>query len=107
LKNFWKHLLRDYTGQAPALIISKAGRKQMSERAKHLVLTSDMGRPYTDIVKYKGTWVMENWLHWAETFSPVIVHDILQQECPEALEAWMELRKAFLLYLCSHGGTIT
>ena len=103
LKNFWKHLLRDYTGQAPALVISKAGRKQMSERAKYLVLTSDMGRPYTDIVKYKGTWVMENWLHWAETFSPVIVHDILQQECPEALEAWMNLRKAFLHYLCSHG----
>jgi len=103
LKNFWKHLLRDYTGQAPALVISKAGRKQMSERAKYLVLTSDMGRPYTDIVKYKGTWVMENWLHWAETFSPVIVHDILQQECPEALEAWMDLRNAFLHYLCSHG----
>ena len=103
LKNFWKHLLRDYTGQPPALIISKAGRKKMSKRAKYLVLPSDMGRPYTDIVKYKGTWVMENWLHWAETFSPVIVHDILQQECPEALEAWMDLRNAFLHYLCSHG----
>ena len=75
----------------------------MSERAKYLVLTSDMWRPYTDIVKYKGTWVMENWLHWAETFSPVFVHDILQQECPEGLEAWMEIRKAFLHYLCSHG----
>ena len=46
---------------------------------------------------------MENWLHWAETFSPVIVHDILQQKCLEALEAWMTLRDAFLHYLCSHG----
>ena len=54
LKNLWKHLLRDYTGQSPALIISKAGRKKMSERAKYLVLPSDMGRPYTNIVKYKG-----------------------------------------------------
>ena len=65
LKNFWKHLLRDYTGRdAPPLCIPNRVRKIMSERAKYLVLTSDMGRPYTDIVRYKVTWVMENWLHW-------------------------------------------
>jgi len=67
------------------------------------VLTSDMGRPYTDIIRYKGTWVMENWLHWAETFSPVVSHDVLRQSCPEAFQAWVHLRKAFLHYLCSHG----
>jgi hypothetical protein len=73
----------------------------MSERAKYLVLTSDMGRPYTDIVRYKDTWVMENWLHWAETFSSVIAHDVLQENCPEAFDARLHLRRAFLHYLCS------
>jgi hypothetical protein len=45
---------------------------------------------------------MENWLHWAETFSPVIAHDVLQENCPEAFDAWLHLRRAFLHYLCSH-----
>jgi len=103
LKNFWKHLLRDYIGRdAPPLCIPNRVRKIISQRAKYLVLTSDMGRPYTDIVRYKGTWVMENWLHWAETFSPVIAHDVLQENCPEAFDAWLHLRRAFLHYLCSH-----
>jgi len=44
-----------------------------------------------------------NWLHWAETDSTVNAHDILKRECPEASKAWMNLRKAFLHYLCSHG----
>ena len=58
LKSFWKYLLRDYTGtRPPAFAIPNADRKKMSSRAKYLVLTSDMGRPYTDIVRYKGTWV--------------------------------------------------
>ena len=103
LKSFWKYLLRDYTGtRPPAFAIPNADRKKMSSRAKYLVLTSDMGRPYTDIVRYKGTWVMENWLHWAETFCPVIAHDVLKESCPQAFDAWMHLRRAFLHYLCSH-----
>ena len=69
LKSFWKYLLRDYTGtRPPAFAIPNADRKKMSRRAEYLVLTSDMGRPYTDIVRYKGTWVTENWLHWATNF---------------------------------------
>ena len=103
LKSFWKYLLRDYTGtRPPAFAIPNADRKKMSRRARYLVLTSDMGRPYTDIVRYKGTWVMENWLHWAETFCPVIAHDVLKESCPQAFDAWMHLRRAFLHYLCSH-----
>jgi hypothetical protein len=45
---------------------------------------------------------MENWLHWAETFCPVIAHDVLKESCPQAFDAWMHLRRAFLHYLCSH-----
>ena len=85
-----------------SLHYSNADRKKMSSRAKYLVLTSDMGRPYTDILRCKGTWVMENWLHWAETFCPVIAHDVLKESCPQAFDAWMHLRRAFLHYLCSH-----
>jgi len=60
LKNFWKHLLRDYIGRdAPPLCIPSRVRKIISQRAKYLVLTSDIGRSYTDIVRYKGTWVVE------------------------------------------------
>ena len=45
---------------------------------------------------------MENWLHWAETFCPVIAHDVLKESCPQAFDAWMQLRRAFLHDLCSH-----
>ena len=45
---------------------------------------------------------MKNWLHSAETFSPVIADDVLQENCPEAFDAWLHLRRAFLHYLCSH-----
>ncbi len=74
----------------------------MSEHAKYLVLTIRHGeavQQYCEVQRDIG----DGEFVGAETFSPVIVHDDLQQECPEALEAWMDLRKAFLHYLCSHG----
>lgn len=41
----------------------------MSSRACLLTSTIDFGRPYKDIVDDKGTWTMEEWLHWALDWS--------------------------------------
>ena len=37
--------------------------------------TIDFDRPYEDIVETKNHWVMEQWLHYTETFSVVVLQD--------------------------------
>jgi hypothetical protein len=57
--------------------------------------TIDFGRPYQDIVDARGHWVMEQWLHWSETWSVIILqpyngNPVLHQ--PAILEMWSALR---------------
>lgn len=78
----------DYCIQVPA-------RKVMTQRAAMLHSTIDFGRPYQDIVDARGHWVMEQWLHWSETWSVIILQPyngspVLHQ--PAILEMWSALR---------------
>ena len=100
LKGFWYYVLMDYTGACPRNVLPNRARNELTKRGKRLQLPHDMGRPYVDIVKKKGTWVMENWLHWAETFCQ-ISHPLLEEHCPDSHQAWLHLRAAVRHYLCS------
>ena len=57
--------------------------------------TIDFGRPYDDIVDARGYWVMEQWLHWTETWSVIILqpyNGILVLHHPDILTMWEALR---------------
>ena len=58
-----------------AYCIKVSARKAMSQRAEMLHSTIDFDCPYEDIVEEKNHWVMEQRLHWAETFSGVVFQD--------------------------------
>ena len=70
-----KHLkVKDANGKStltklppPSDVVPYDKRELMSKRCKNVVDMPDMGRKYTDIITDRGHWVMENWLHWAET----------------------------------------
>lgn len=69
--------------------------KIKTQRAAMLHSTIDFGRRYKDIVDGRGHWVMEQWLHWTETWSVIILQPyngkpILHQ--PEILKMWNALR---------------
>lgn len=45
----------------------------MTARAKQITATRDFNRPYTDIVDKWKHWTMEEWLCFAEAFSPYVL----------------------------------
>jgi len=49
--------------------MSSAGKKVAAQRAADVQLTSDFGRPYKDVTNYLGSFKMEDYLHFVETFS--------------------------------------
>ena len=107
VKDFW-HLLLSSTKRgeiAPWYELPPKAKRLMGMRAQALVVTCDFNRPYRCIVHKRGNWVMENWLHWTETFSVLVlmpersgVHVI---HTPELRRMWELLRSAVLFFLRS------
>ena len=76
----------------------------MKDRAQHVAATRDFNRPYRDIVDRHRQWTMEEWIHFAEAWSPYILsahpkipgghvlHD------PRLREMWGLLRAVTLHY---------
>ena len=105
VKDFWKLLLStSKRGQAvPWYQLSNKSKKLMVTRGKAISVTCDFNRPYRCIVTMRGNWVMENWLHWTETFSALIlmpvspgVHIIHDSDLRKM---WEYLRAAVLFLL--------
>ena len=73
----------------------------MTARADCIINTLDFPRKYLDIVLSRGSWVMENWLHFAETFSVGILAPdkngtpVLP---PESAKMWGHLRYSVIHY---------
>lgn len=61
----------------PEYCITTEARKIMINRANAVYATVDFNRPYRDIVKKRSWWVMEDWLHWSETWSRIILQPYL------------------------------
>jgi hypothetical protein len=100
VKSFWQLVLGKYGNEPKGYHILFSGRKLMTSRAAFIHCTHEAGRAYTDICSTMGSWTMEDWLHWTETYSLYIARGML----PPLLEkAWQNLRKAVLHYCNDRG----
>mmetsp|Transcript_11717 Transcript_11717/g.53013 ORF Transcript_11717/g.53013 Transcript_11717/m.53013 type:complete len:933 (+) Transcript_11717:161-2959(+) len=102
-KKFWLALIdEDSKNRNTDHYMPKKLRDEIQARAAFVKCPHDTGRPYLDIVKYKKTWKMENWLHFAETYC-LAFHDILADWNPWIFKAWFHLRCAIMHCLSSYG----
>lgn len=100
-KDFWSYVLRPTSGPSShQFVISSESRRIMVQRAAHVVATCDFGRPYTDIISKRGNWVMEDWLHWTETWSVYITapHRGLPVLPGVVADMWKHLRSGLLYF---------
>lgn len=108
VKDFWKVVLGTTArGQAaPWYQLSTWARDVMRGRAAECVATLDFGRGYTDIISKKGNYTMEDWLHWTEAWSVVVLrpHNGQQLLPDDLVEMWSNLRQG-LLYFCRSNPT--
>jgi hypothetical protein len=98
VKRFWEMA---FNTQIEGLRISKSALKQIRARARDIIDTLDFGRTYTDITKQAGTWVMENWAHWTETWSVYVLRPYKGVNIlPDALsKMWDFLRRGLLYFM--------
>lgn len=85
----------------PAYALPNTIRNLMSARATSIHTTLDYSRPYQDIVTRRGTYVMEDWLHFTETFSVGILHPDGNGQAllkPPFRQMWSLLRTAVIHY---------
>jgi hypothetical protein len=100
-KDFWCFVLRPTSGPSShQFVISSESRRVMAQRASHLAATCDFGRPYTDILSKRGNWVMEDWLHWTETWSVYITapHEGRPVLPQVVADMWRHLRSGLLYF---------
>ncbi|DBB01368.1 TPA: hypothetical protein ACH3X1_013672 [Trebouxia sp. C0004] len=99
LQDFLKMMLPALTGSMADYCIKKEARTVMIARAAMIHSTIDFGRPYSDAVQKRGYWVMEELLHFTETWSVIIfqpykkgsaIIPILHDK--DTLEMWQSFR---------------
>lgn len=75
VKSFWNLLLKTTKkgDPLPWYSLRPAARRLLSQRATEIHVTNDFNRPYRDIVSKRGLWTMEDYLHFAETFSTYLL----------------------------------
>ena len=88
--------------EAPWYLLDNQVKRVMASRCTLLAATCDFGRPYRCVVNQRGSWVMEDWMHWTETWSVGILQrsdhgHVLQDERLRTM--WQCLRKAVLYFL--------
>ena len=84
----------DTPGDSNVNIISAANRKLLQQRGRHIFVNSDFGRKYKCVVKYAGSYRMEDW-HFVECFSNYLfVRDVLPPNC---LAIWRTIQD-----ICRH-----
>lgn len=82
-------------------MVPHATRDLIERRGKDLTVPSDFGRKYKSIIQYRGSYTMEDWLHFVEAFSPYLFSP---GTLPPLLQTmWNHLVKAILHYF--HAGT--
>lgn len=96
--DFWDMVLRSPEGP---LQLSKENKKIVMARASHLVNTIDFGRGYLDIVSRRKSMVMEQWVHFIESWNVyVLKHHNGRPLLPKKTqEMWDCLRKGLLYFL--------
>jgi hypothetical protein len=70
----FQDMRRPTTGEDyPVGVIPHVIRKVIATRGSNLRVTSEFGRRYKDVEKYKGSYTMEDWLHFILAFSPYLL----------------------------------
>ncbi|DBA72076.1 TPA: hypothetical protein ACH3X2_010806 [Trebouxia sp. C0005] len=93
------------TSYCPAkqVIWQAEARAIMEARARIMQSTLDFGPPYRDILERRGYWTMEEWLHWSETWSVIILQPFMQGapiiHDSQILETWQALRAIILHFM--------
>lgn len=99
---FWSLALSKFSQASDRqwYMIPHSKRRIMRQRGANMILTGDQGRPYRCILKYRGSWHLDDWLAWLETYSlHVVGTDILEQRMQHM---WELLRKSLLHYFRLH-----
>jgi hypothetical protein len=79
-EGFMRYTLRlDRKGRpAPAVtavgVISSHAKNTIAARLAKILVTTDFGRQPKDITRYMGSYQMEDWMHFAETFAVLVLH---------------------------------
>ena len=82
--------------ERPWYVIPHSKRRIMRRQGAGLRLTADIGRPYKCIVHDRGSYQLDDWLYFLETYSlHVLDTDMLE---PRMQEMWTLLRGALLHY---------
>jgi hypothetical protein len=93
VKSFIGFLLRPIDSNVN--IISPENRKLMQKRGHHIFVNTDFGRKYKCVVKYSGSFRMEDWQHFVECFSDYLfVGDVVPANC---LAIWRNIQD-----ICRH-----
>lgn len=99
VRSFWNEVLQKYPSEEerPDWVIPNKTRSVMEKRGEELKrrCTHTRGRPYRCIVRYRGSYTMEDLLNWTETDSLYVARGCLTSELAEA---WEHLRQAALHY---------
>ena len=92
VKKFVGLLLEDYASESERSWwnLTRDSKAILRKRAGDLKLTSDFGRPYKDVVHYHKGYMLDDWLHFMETFSIYLLTQDLMH--PRMWEMWTLLR---------------
>lgn len=90
VKGFLAEALADYTGDCPLHVISRNDRTTMRNRGKRLRLTAEFGRPYKCVVDSFKSYLLDDWLHFLETFSLYILQGNILDGVMQ--DMWLKLR---------------
>jgi hypothetical protein len=110
-KDFW-NLCYPHAGSAPAsnfdesFFIPTAGKALIAQREAHLHATSEYTRVHGGLKK-KSDWTMDQYLHFALTWSAYVIGDGRGILHPELFKLWQHLRTAIKHYCfvpASHEG---
>jgi hypothetical protein len=63
-----QRMLNDYAAD----IVPHQRRTVIDERGRHLFVTSEFGRKYKSVLQYRGSYTMEDWLHFVLVFSSYV-----------------------------------
>lgn len=97
--SFINYILRDGNQGPDFPVLNSATRKTIQQRGSGIGVTSEFGRRYKDVIKYKGSYRMEDWLHFTTTFSNFLFFD---GTLPDPLEKMWSLLQIIVHHYC-HG----
>ncbi|GLC39793.1 hypothetical protein PLESTM_000942600 [Pleodorina starrii] len=80
VENFLAFCFRAPDSSDTLPVVSTDARHLIKSRAQHIYLTSDFGRKYTCVIDDRGSWRMEDYLHFTEAIAPYVFYKALPDQ---------------------------